>query len=140
MSAPGHRFPFDPIRDRCGGLIADSATRLGIHHQTALKHQERGLSAAVADVLAQRLGVHPCELWDDWLDHANDPVPPVGVRRQPAELGAETTWRIGMRCLCGAQVHPVAEGVPADGGRRIAAAVVCDLGHRSTLTVTLEAA
>ena len=122
----------------CGGTAADTAARLGIGHNTVLKHQARGLSAAQADILAQRLGVHPCELWPDWWDHADDPLPRP---RHPTVEPCPEPWQAWLTCvLCGGHLDLVAEGVPTDGARRIAAAVVCVNGHRSTLTVTLEAA
>lgn len=75
-----HRFPFSPIRDLCGGTASAAAVRLGISHHAALKHQERGLSAAQADLFARALGLHPCDLWADWLDHAHEPVTMNGLR------------------------------------------------------------
>lgn len=138
-----HRFPFDPVLDLVGGTLTDDViAHLGVPASTIRQLAGRGLTAHVADLLATRLGRHPADLWPDWWDHVDDDT--RHLRRQtiptaePTE--SEWLWEVRMQCRCGAPVEPVAEGGPTDGGTRMVAAVICELGHRSTLIVTLEAA
>lgn len=137
-----HRFPFGPLRRRCGVTIADAARTLNISHASATKHEQRGLSGAVADVLCTSIGLHPTEVWTDWFDHADDPLHGrTANRKVRGDVPTLALCTEVVACpICGAAVDFVAAGAPTDRGRRSVTAVVCAHGHRHTVTVTIDAA
>ncbi len=137
-----HRFPFAPLRRRCGVTIADTATALNISHASATKHEQRGLSGAVADLLCTSIGLHPVDVWPDWFAYAGDPLQGrTADRKVRGDVPALALRTEVVACpRCGAAVDFVAAGAPTDRGRRSVTAVVCAHGHRHTVTVTIDAA
>lgn len=53
---------FDPLDDASGSVLAD---RYGTTRRTIVRWRRDGLRLAVAEQIADRLGVHPLELWPD---------------------------------------------------------------------------
>ncbi len=141
MTTVAHRFPFGPLRRRCGLTVAATASTLGISDASVAVHERRGVTASVADTLCRAAGVHPSEVWTDWFDHADEPVG-QHHHRQVTDPVPNLTLQLAVQaCVrCGAAVRFVAAGTPTDKQCRAITAVVCDQGHRHTLTVTLEAA
>lgn len=141
MTTVAHRFPFAPLRSRCGVTLAETARTLGITHASATTHEQRGITASVADTLCRAAGLHPSEVWTDWFAHADEPVGQHHHRQITDPVPALTLQLAVEACTrCGAPVRFVAAGTPTDRRCRAITAVVCDHGHRHTLTVTLEAA
>lgn len=144
MTTVAHRFPFAPLRRRCGVTLAATASALGISHASATVHDRRGVTASVADTLCRAAGVHPSEVWTDWFVHADEPVGThrVGRGGQITDPVPALTLQLAVQACtrCGAPIRFVAAGTPTDRRCRAITAVVCDHGHRHTLTVTLEAA
>jgi lambda repressor-like predicted transcriptional regulator/DNA-directed RNA polymerase subunit RPC12/RpoP len=61
----GRRFPFTTL-----GLTHDqSARKLGVSGRTWQGYMCHGVGREAAERIANRLGVHPYELWPDMIDH-----------------------------------------------------------------------
>lgn len=62
---PARTWPMEALEAHARHGLAHS---LGISTDTYRLAMERGLSDTKADRYAIRLGVHPSEVWEDWVD------------------------------------------------------------------------
>lgn len=64
----GHRWPWAPLGDLLGGSLGTQGDRLGVDSAQVCRWRRAGLTDAMADRCAIRLGRHPREVWPGW-DH-----------------------------------------------------------------------
>jgi hypothetical protein len=87
------RYDADVLLARFDGRpLIEIARYFGVSKAAVSKWRERGLSCVQADELAVRLGLHPCELWPDWLDESFGVVDELTVRLSCPECGGQTVW------------------------------------------------
>jgi hypothetical protein len=68
MTLTQHRLPFAPLEHAAGAeTTADIARRLGISTQRVHDYRRTGIPVYKADRCAVRLGVHPLDVWPDFL-------------------------------------------------------------------------
>lgn len=80
---PAHRWPVEPLIEAAGGI--EKANR---RIDPANLHRARrdGLTDVAADRWAIRLGLHPAEVWPDWIDAALRYVDAAAIE------GSRATW------------------------------------------------
>lgn len=64
-------FPLQPLADRHGVTLAALGRHLGVSGTTWKRYRDLGVSRDVADRLAGRLGLHPAEVWPEWIEDAS---------------------------------------------------------------------
>lgn len=57
---------------QAGRLHGTLAQVLGVSGSTLTKYRSNGLTAKQADRLAVRAGLHPGNIWSDWVDPVTD--------------------------------------------------------------------
>lgn len=65
------RLPLAPIEEVLVGRLhitaREQANACGVSRRTVMRWRRAGtISLTCADLIAERLGYHPCELWPDW--------------------------------------------------------------------------
>lgn len=65
-----HRWPFDPVV-RYFGTQVNIAAITGYTFRSVNRWKMGGIPTSMADEIAvHHMGVHPCEVWPDWFDVA----------------------------------------------------------------------
>lgn len=64
----GRRLPFAPLEQTVGAPnTCRLAMVLGVHPRQVYRWRSYGVTEVQADELAIAVGVHPAEVWPDWL-------------------------------------------------------------------------
>lgn len=68
-------LPFQPLADYMVEVLGDSTLdmrcdRLGFPRSTVCRWMKHGIPWERADVLVIQLGLHPAEIWPQWIDQA----------------------------------------------------------------------
>ena len=77
------RYPLAALVAASGLTESALARRVGLSGSTLKAARERGLVERAADRYAVRAGLHPAQVWDDWIDGAGVTCPECGSRFVP---------------------------------------------------------
>lgn len=68
----GVRWPWEPLGELLGGSLRTQAERLGVDDRQVSRWRRGGLTDAMADRCAIRLGLHPLLVWGPAWDADGD--------------------------------------------------------------------
>lgn len=60
------RYPLEPLAEAMCLSMNQACLKLGVSGTTQKEYRARGVTELVADRLAVRAGLHPCEVWPDF--------------------------------------------------------------------------